>query len=528
MGSSMGAATAMAFTLEHPERVPALVQITPAYTGYARTGDVDGDAVGRARRGARQAASTRSWRSRSRATSPSAGAKSPARPPGSGWSATSTWTPWPRRCARCRARLPGRDWSRCRRSRCRCSIVGSQDDSDSLHPLGDRRGVPPQAPERRAGRRGQGRVAAGLAGRAAVERDRGLLRARRLRAVVEHACPGARSSRPPRRPPRSPGDVPIERRASPCSAASSASRAKWRRLSSGSLRERRHRHQAGHGHRAARDEVAELGGRDARLRLLAGHVHLDQHLAGRVLLEPAQRRLGGERVDQPHVRRDVLDLAALERADEVPGEQVAVAPPAWRAGPGRGSRPPARCPASASAGRSSASHVLDGGAGSRPRGPIRSRTRSRFAPSPVQDPSRTMMPAWRPVTPSSRRWEKYRSGSQLVQRSTCCDVARRPPPRAAPRSPRAGRACARRRDARRRPRTRSSTSSPDLVAAAADARARPRRRAAIERAPRAFSMIPPASGRQPQWSIADLLAVRERDREAVGHQHEQAEPGLAR
>jgi pimeloyl-ACP methyl ester carboxylesterase len=43
VGSSMGAATAMAFTLEHPERVAALVQITPAYTGYARSGDVDGD-----------------------------------------------------------------------------------------------------------------------------------------------------------------------------------------------------------------------------------------------------------------------------------------------------------------------------------------------------------------------------------------------------------------------------------------------------------------------------------------------------
>jgi pimeloyl-ACP methyl ester carboxylesterase len=42
VGSSMGAATAMAFALEHPERVPALVQITPAYTGYARTGDADG------------------------------------------------------------------------------------------------------------------------------------------------------------------------------------------------------------------------------------------------------------------------------------------------------------------------------------------------------------------------------------------------------------------------------------------------------------------------------------------------------
>lgn len=43
VGSSMGAATAMAFTLEHPQRVAALVQITPAYAGYARTGNVDGD-----------------------------------------------------------------------------------------------------------------------------------------------------------------------------------------------------------------------------------------------------------------------------------------------------------------------------------------------------------------------------------------------------------------------------------------------------------------------------------------------------
>src|SRR5262245_30697902 len=31
VGSSMGAATAMAFALRHPERVPALVEITPAY-----------------------------------------------------------------------------------------------------------------------------------------------------------------------------------------------------------------------------------------------------------------------------------------------------------------------------------------------------------------------------------------------------------------------------------------------------------------------------------------------------------------
>ena len=40
VGSSMGAATAMAFALAHPERVPALVQITPAFAGEA-------DAAGR-------------------------------------------------------------------------------------------------------------------------------------------------------------------------------------------------------------------------------------------------------------------------------------------------------------------------------------------------------------------------------------------------------------------------------------------------------------------------------------------------
>lgn len=42
VGSSMGAATAMAFALRQPVRVPALVQITPAYPGHARAGESDG------------------------------------------------------------------------------------------------------------------------------------------------------------------------------------------------------------------------------------------------------------------------------------------------------------------------------------------------------------------------------------------------------------------------------------------------------------------------------------------------------
>ena len=72
------------------------------------------------------------------------------------------------------------------------------------------------------------------------------------------------------------------------------------------------------------DEVAELVGRDAGLALLPGDVHLEEDLARWVLLELRERRLGRNRVDQPDTRGDVLHLAALERADEVPLEQVAM------------------------------------------------------------------------------------------------------------------------------------------------------------------------------------------------------------
>jgi pimeloyl-ACP methyl ester carboxylesterase len=39
VGASMGAATTLAFALENPERVPALVQVTPAHIGFARSAD---------------------------------------------------------------------------------------------------------------------------------------------------------------------------------------------------------------------------------------------------------------------------------------------------------------------------------------------------------------------------------------------------------------------------------------------------------------------------------------------------------
>jgi 3-oxoadipate enol-lactonase len=44
VGSSMGAATVMTYALEHPDEVPAVVQITPAYNGAGRTAEpVDRD-----------------------------------------------------------------------------------------------------------------------------------------------------------------------------------------------------------------------------------------------------------------------------------------------------------------------------------------------------------------------------------------------------------------------------------------------------------------------------------------------------
>jgi pimeloyl-ACP methyl ester carboxylesterase len=94
VGSSMGAATAMAFTLEHPERVPALVQITPAYTGYARTWTASS---GRSSQAPSTTALTSSWSLRNPAGCPSVGATWHARRAASAWSATPISQPWPRR-----------------------------------------------------------------------------------------------------------------------------------------------------------------------------------------------------------------------------------------------------------------------------------------------------------------------------------------------------------------------------------------------------------------------------------------------
>src|SRR6266542_897217 len=83
---------------------------------------------------------------------------------------------------------------------------------------------------------------------------------------------------------------------------------------------RRHRHQAAH-LRVAGQEALEIGLRDAGLRLLAGEVDLDQ---GRNL-QPRGSRLARKRVAELAELVHGLRLPALEVADEVPAEDVAVA-----------------------------------------------------------------------------------------------------------------------------------------------------------------------------------------------------------
>ena len=135
-----------------------------------------------------------------------------------------------------------------------------------------------------------------------------------------------------------------------------------------------------------------------------------------------------------------------------------------------------------------------------------------------------MMPAWRPVTPSSRRCEKYSSGEQLVQRFHVLHVgdARRGQQRR-DHGPQIEHASG------RNPlnaRERLQHLVPNLVTAATDARtdgSGGRRRKTSDRL-----LDDPAGQRAPAAvQHRHLLTVRERDRIAVGHEHEQTDAGLA-
>src|SRR5918997_1424695 len=136
--------------------------------------------------------------------------------------------------------------------------------------------------------------------------------------------------------------VPIDRRSRPCSAASSARRAKKGRLRSGSS-------VAGGivispvtGTGApAMNSPSAVGASPALPSSPATSTSTRASGTGSRLSrrdpvpealvevdgvspEPAQRRLGGDGVDEPYPTREVAHLAALKGPDEVPGEEVAV------------------------------------------------------------------------------------------------------------------------------------------------------------------------------------------------------------
>ena len=187
------------------------------------------------------------------------------------------------------------------------------------------------------------------------------------------------------------------------------------------LRVGRHRHQPRDRDRAARDEVAELGGSDPGLGLLPRDVDLDEHLRLRraVLPEPAQRRVGGDRVDELHVREDVLDLAALELADEVPAERAGV-----RLGLGdevlRAVLAQQRHARLGEHLELLERHVLDRGE-QLGVADLRADALGVLAHArgvEAADQLRHTTPAWRPVTPPSARWEKNRSLRHIVHRPT--------------------------------------------------------------------------------------------------------------
>src|SRR3954452_24571746 len=199
----------------------------------------------------------------------------------------------------------------------------------------------------------------------------------------------------------------------------------------GVLGERRHRHQPADAYGGALEEGAELRGRDAGLALLARHVDLDEDLgvARAVALELSQRRVRGDGVDQLGVREDLLDLAALELADEVPAEAGvlavlglevlrAVLPEQGQAGLGEHAdlveRDVLHRGEQFHLGRvapRAARRVGDLLANARGR-------RAHRAGLEYGDQARHTTPAWRPVTPPSRRWEKNSPNQHIVQRPT--------------------------------------------------------------------------------------------------------------
>ena len=409
-GSSMGAATAMAFALANPAACDALVQITPAYDGQARTGtaaleawDARADALAagdidafveltgvdalpeRFRDSARTAVRQRAERhehpeavAEAAAPGPPVGGLRRPRPAGLG------------RRARPRGRQPRRHRPRapaCGRARVRRRLPNAELVVEE-----------------------RGRGAAGVAGGAAVEGDR----RRSWPASRRAPSPPARSSRPPRPPPGSPGSSPSTAAVDRARPASSASAAKCRRLSSarsvnGGMVDRP---VTGTGQRAMKSPSSA----GTMPSLPSSPATLTCTSTSGAGLVSSLRRTESDATEwiSRTCGRHVLDLAALQLADEVPGEQVGVgralvhqllgAVHAHQLDSGLGQHR-----------QLVGAHVLDrrqhGHAVADPLAHALEVAPHSVDLEPGERPPHVShtSPAWRPVIPWSRRWEKNRS-----------------------------------------------------------------------------------------------------------------------
>ena len=107
---------------------------------------------------------------------PAPGATRSCASPASGCCGTATPRRWSRRCARCRARGRSSRWRSSSDLEVPALVVASHDAADPGHPYARRRGLRGAPAAGAPDQRGRGRVAAGLAGRQALARDRRLLR----------------------------------------------------------------------------------------------------------------------------------------------------------------------------------------------------------------------------------------------------------------------------------------------------------------------------------------------------------------
>ena len=294
------------------------------------------------------------------------------------------------------------------------------------------------------------------------------------------------------------------------------------------LRHRRHRHEPGEGHLLrgrSRNAIDVIPGERRTSTSRRPRSPRAGHGGASVTLDPPITDSLSTEWDQPHARQHVLRLAALEVADEVPVKRS----PQRSCLASRSARvfsPTSLSPASASAPRSSAAHILDGGQeldlpGERPgraqAAAMRSHLRqARAHELRVEVPTELShaRPAWRPVAGRVAAVGEEQLGVAARAEAAGVDPRAGRAPRAR-REPRAAGRGARR--ATSPPWPRASKRLPDLGADLVGSRRRspgptpPEPPLALGRAaPRGLARRLRPRPRQPQWTAATAPGRRAR------------------